>query len=101
MTQQHQNKRNRPTPLPRRGTRKPPALDFMQLTSDAVTLLRYAKTIQVELLALTPDEQVHVDLEESLAKCGDAMSALMKARQNALTRYTPSGAHKSPSHTHS
>jgi hypothetical protein len=93
----HQRTRNgRRTPLPKHNGSKPPALDFMQLSSDAITMLRYAKTAQSELLLVAPDAEAKADIEESLARCGDAMSSLITARQNALSRYTPSGGHKPP-----
>jgi hypothetical protein len=40
-----------------------------------------------------PDRS-RADIEKNLAKCGEAMSSLTIARQNVLSRYTPSGAPK-------
>jgi hypothetical protein len=86
----------RKSPLPDRSRRPdvPPAQDFMQLSSDTITFLRYAKTVQQELLTAAPDPAARADIEKSLAKCGEAMSSLTIARQNVLSRYTPSGAPK-------
>ena len=92
---QQRPRKGRLTPIPHMPDgHKPPALDFMHLSADAITLLRYVKNIERELLDAAPDTQVLREIEDSLAKCGDAMSKIMTARQNALSRYTPHGAPK-------
>lgn len=87
--------KGRITPLPKTAKNgKPPALDFMQLSSDAITFLRYAKTVERQLLEAAPDVRALQDIEECLSECGKAMSRLMTARQHTLGRYSPDGSLK-------
>ena len=95
MTRNNNRGHGRITPVPRAASSdKAPALDFVHLSSDAITLLRYAKAAQRQMLDSAPDTAVLRDVEECLAKCGDALSRLMTARQNTLKRYTTTGALK-------
>jgi len=84
------NRPSRPhiVPQPRTAT---PAGDYLALTSDAITLMRYARAAVVAARAAAPDDETAAALDKTVANCKDGMTSLTRARHYAQSRYARDG----------
>lgn len=71
-----------------------PASDYLYLTNDAVTFLRYANTALEAALAAAPDRESSAECHKVAANCKVTFRALKEARHRTHSRYTPSGERK-------